>query len=325
MRIDMHGHLVPSAWLEAFRTSRRAEDPHVQPDAEGRLWVHTPGGASWQAIPALHDVTMRAGALAASGFDHQLVLPPTGVVDYTLEPSAAQRSARVFNESISDVAVESGLRLVPSCTVPVQDVKLAEVELNHAVIRLGARAVLLGTNPNGVPFDDESLFPLFRRVSELGIPVVLHPDKRLMSPRLAKHGLANLVGNPLDTTVAASQFLVGGVLERLPDLRLVLVHGGGALPLLLGRWRHGVAIAGGSQDRIDRVLSQVIVDSLVHDDLALGYVLGVMGRSNVVVGTDDPYPMGEAEPFARIARLDIHGLEEAMAETAQRLLGLDDD
>ncbi|GAA3713756.1 amidohydrolase family protein [Nonomuraea antimicrobica] len=323
MRIDVHGHLVPEEWLDTYRRAGPGTWPRVVDDPDGSVWVESSDVARWPVPPDLRDAGSRTDALRAGGVDSQLLLPPTPLADYALPAPAGRASARLFNETVSDLARHSAGRFLPSCTVPLQDPDAAVEEVTYAARRLDARAVLLGTNLARFQFDSDELFPFFTRVSELGLPLVLHPNERLGDERLARHRLANLVGNPVDTTVAVAQLIFGGVLERLPELRVCLVHGGGALPFLIGRWVHGAEALGvGRITRSpDAYLDQIYADTIVHDDRALELAVAVLGADHLVIGSDDPYAMGDPELYDRIARAGLS--EDLLSATAGRLLGLD--
>lgn len=159
---------------------------------------------------------------------------------------------------------------------------------------------------SSTPLDDPALEPVWDRLAALGMPVVLHPGE---SPdqRLDAYYLTNLLGNPVETAVAFGQLLFGGVLDRHPSLHVVLVHGGGVLPAVLGRWARGVStLRPGVPADVDPLASsrRVWVDSLAHDPRLVDLAVDVFGVDRVVLGSDYPFPMGVDDPFESIAHLD---------------------
>lgn len=126
----------------------------------------------------------------------------------------------------------------------------------------------------------------------------------------------------MDTTIAVAQLIFGGVLERLPELRVCLVHGGGALPFLLGRWSHGAKTLGTGciNKPPDAYLDQLWADTIVHDDRALTLLISVFGADHLVIGSDDPYAMGDPDLYARMARAGPR--EDTLSATASRLFGI---
>jgi aminocarboxymuconate-semialdehyde decarboxylase len=235
------------------------------------------------------------------GLDKQVLLPPMSLNGYQLEPRPAQAFCRLFNETNAAVAQASGGRLIAAATVPMQSSPAALEELEHAVQRLAIPVVALSTNVNGKNLDEDAFQPFFKRAAELGTLVVLHPHDVAASDRLGRYYLTNLIGNPLDTAIAAASLIFGGALERYASLNVCLVHGGGVLPYLLGRVSHGYRVAkacGTVPEGPEKYVRMLYYDTLVHDARALRFLSDVVGPDRLMLGTDYPYEMGEDEPWA---------------------------
>jgi aminocarboxymuconate-semialdehyde decarboxylase len=158
-----------------------------------------------------------------------------------------------------------------------------------------------------VALDDPGLEPLWHVLEECGLPLLLHPGE---SPdrRLQDHYLGNLLGNPVETGIAVAQLLLGGVLDRHPGLRVVLVHCAGVVPALVGRWARGVqtrrpGIAAGTRDP-RQTLRSLWTDCLAHSAATVDLALEVMGPGRLVLGSDYPFPMGLDNPYESIAHLE---------------------
>jgi aminocarboxymuconate-semialdehyde decarboxylase len=185
----------------------------------------------------------------------------------------------------------------------MQDPGLAIKELERCTHRLGMPGVQIGTNVNGKNLDDPAVVEVLAAAESLGACVFVHPWDMLGGERMARHWFPWLVGMPAETSLAVASVCFGGVMERLPRLRIAFAHGGGAAPMTLGRWDHGF------RERPDLCQTATTVmpseafrrlwfDSLVHDAEALRLLLSVAGPGKVALGTDYPFPLGELAPGA---------------------------
>jgi aminocarboxymuconate-semialdehyde decarboxylase len=216
-------------------------------------------------------------------------------------------------------------------TVPLQDVDAAVAELDRAVGQLGLRGVEICTNVNGLDLDDRRFRPFFARVAELGVVVLLHPHGFTDGRRLMDYYLTNVIGNPLESTIALARLIHGGVLEELPSLRMCVVHGGGFLPFYASRMDHAWRVRPEGRHHIPHrppssYLRRVFVDCLVYDPAHLAFLVAQMGAERVVVGTDYPFDMGDDDPVGLVeATPGLSDDERAriLGVNAAGLLGLD--
>jgi aminocarboxymuconate-semialdehyde decarboxylase len=207
---------------------------------------------------------------------------------------------------------------------------LAVRELERCVRELGLRGVQIGSNVNGLNLDHASLFPVFQAAESLGAAVFVHPWEMLGKDRLSKYWLAWLVGMPAETAAALCSVLFGGVLERLPRLRICFAHGGGAFPAIIGRVEHGFLsrpdLCAVDNHRNPReYLGKFFVDSLVHDADALRRLLALVGAERIALGSDYPFPLGEAEPgklIEEMCDLSTATRDRLLAGTALEFLGV---
>ncbi|HEU5322188.1 MAG TPA: amidohydrolase family protein, partial [Methylomirabilota bacterium] len=220
-------------------------------------------------------------------------------------------------------------RFTGMATVPLQDPGLAVEELRHARERLGLRAVEIGTCPGGRDFDDPALLPFFEACRDLGVAVFVHPASPLVGQeRLTRYYFPLIVGNPLETALAVSKLIFGGVLERLPDLRICFAHGGGAFPFTLARLNHGWHVRPEGPAAIPKEPREY-ARRLYFDSLTLGadnlrFIVREFGADRVVLGSDYPFDMGDADPAHSLAAAELGGRATAAieGETAARFLSL---
>jgi aminocarboxymuconate-semialdehyde decarboxylase len=224
-----------------------------------------------------------------------------------------------LNDDIAEVQAARPERFVGLGSVPMQDSELAIGELERCMRDLGLAGVQIGSNVNGANLDSPELFPVFEAAQQLGAAVFVHPWEMVGRERMARYWLPWLVGMPAETSLAICSLIFSGVLERLPRLRVAFAHGGGAFPGTFGRIAHGFdvrpdlcAVANAVPPK--EYLGRIYVDSLVHDPLALRFLVELMGARRVALGSDYPFPLGEAHPGELI---DSCGFPE---ETRARLL-----
>jgi aminocarboxymuconate-semialdehyde decarboxylase len=212
-------------------------------------------------------------------------------------------------------------RFVGLGTLPMQDAALATAELERCVRHLGLAGAQIGSHVNEWNLSDPALFDVFAAAAELGAAVFVHPWDMMGEARMRKYWLPWLVGMPAEVSLAICSILFGGVLERLPALRIAFAHGGGAFPCTFGRIAHGfevrpdlVAVDNAIHPR--HYLGRFWVDSLVHDGEALKGLVRLFGDTNVMLGSDYPFPLGESSPGAL-----IRSLGELPVKTRSALLG----
>ena len=187
----------------------------------------------------------------------------------------------------------------------------------------------IGTCPGGRDFDDPELFPFFAACRDLGMAVLVHPATPLVGQeRLTRYYFPMIVGNPLETAVAISKLIFGGVLERLPDLRICFAHGGGAFPFTLGRLDHGWAVRPEGPAAIPKApreyARRLYFDSLTHSPANLRFLVAEFGADRVAMGSDYPFDMGSADPVSAVAEAGLDAAAAALVEggTAAKFLGL---
>ena len=273
------------------------------------------------------DVNVRLETMDRQGIDLQVVshMPNFG---YWAERDLAEQIVMAANTLIADMCRAHPRRFVGLGLVALQFPELAARQLEEGMRALGMRGVEIGTYVNGMDLDDERLEPFWAAAEELGALVFMHPVGSTLGQRLARYYLSNIVGNPLDTTIALSQLIFGGVLERHPRLKIVAAHGGGYLPSYLPRSDHGFEVRPEARtipQPPSQYLRRVWVDALVYQPPNVAHLVRTLGATQVVLGTDYPFDMGEERPLEvldAVAELSAEDRQRIKCGNALGLLGM---
>ena len=243
------------------------------------------------------------------GVDVQAVCPAPYHFFYFTEPDYGAELSRDVNHGIAKLAADMPDRFVGLGTVPLQDSQLAIRELEYCVKSLGMRGVEICTNVNGKNLTDPSLKldKFFARCEELGVLIFMHPLGYTQADRLTNHYFNNVIGNPLESTVAVSHLIFDGVMARYPKLKVLVAHGGGFIAHYWARMDHAWGARADCRTVIKRkpssYLEKFYFDSITFDPEMLKRLIDRFGADHVVLGTDYPYDMGEEDPLALLAKL----------------------
>jgi len=238
---------------------------------------------------------------------------------YWAKPLDALDLSKFLNDHIAGIAADYPKRFVGLGTIPMQSPELAIKELERCVKDLKFPGIEIGSHVNDWNLNDEHLFPVFQAAEQLGAAVFVHPWDMMGSERMQKYWLPWLVGMPAEMSLAICSMIFGGVFERLPRLRVAFAHGGGSFPGTIGRIEHGFNVRPDLCAKDNNVnpreyLGRFYLDSLTHDATMLRYLLELVGEKRIALGSDYPFPLGEAEPGKLIS--SISAVSEA---TRQRL------
>ncbi len=326
MIVDVHSHFFPDRFLRALEREGLAQGVRGE-DRSGEWIIWSSPRQSARIGPVFYDVAERLAALDRWGITVQaLSLSPPML--YWAPPELGRELAAVFNEDLASICRAHPDRFVPLATLPLQDVEGALVEAARAV-RAGCRGLYVGTNVNGRYLDDPAFTPLYEFAQRERLPIFTHPLNNAGEDRMSGWHLANSVGNPGETALAAARLIMGGVLERFPRLEVVLAHGGGSLAFIAGRMDHAYAVRPESREVIPQrpsvYLRRFYADTITHDDRTLRFLIHTVGPDRVLLGTDHPYDMADTGPVERLRRLELSraDMEAIAAQNATRLLRIE--
>ncbi len=276
------------------------------------------------------DPRTRMGECKNHDVDIQVLSTVPAMFSYWAKAVDALDISMLLNDHIAEVVAEFPQRFIGLGTIPLQDIDLAISEMERCLSDLGLAGVEIGTNVNQRNLDDELLFSVFEAAQDLNAAIFIHPWDMMGQDDLQKYWLSWLVGMPAETSRAICSMIFGGVFERLPNLRVAFAHGGGAFPAILGRVQHGFNVRPdlcAVDNKIDPVkyLGKFWVDSLVHDNDALDYLINKVGINKIALGTDYPFPLGELEPGELIttSSLNNNDKEKLLSQNALDWLGLE--
>ena len=276
------------------------------------------------------DPRTRMGDCKDHDVDIQVLSTVPAMFSYWAKAVDALDISMLLNDHIAEVVSEFPQRFIGLGTIPLQDIDLAISEMERCLSDLGLAGVEIGTNVNQRNLDDELLFSVFEAAQDLNAAIFVHPWDMMGQDDLQKYWLSWLVGMPAETSRAICSMIFGGVFERLPNLRVAFAHGGGAFPAILGRVQHGFHVRPdlcAVDNKIDPVkyLGKFWVDSLVHDNDALDYLINKVGINKIALGTDYPFPLGELEPGELIttSSLNNNDKEKLLSQNALDWLGLE--
>jgi aminocarboxymuconate-semialdehyde decarboxylase len=253
---------------------------------------------------------------------------------YTADRDVARELIRIQNEKLAEACAANPDRFVAFASVALQHPDLAAEQLQEGVKKYGLRGAAIGGSVNGEELSDPKFHPFWARAEQLGVLVFIHPQATGVASDLVNRlkgsgGLDNTIGNPLETTVALSHLIFEGTLDRFPGLKICAAHGGGYLPSYAAR---SDAICRTFPDRyttpLDKkpteYLRQLYFDSIVFTAEALRHLVAETGSSQIVMGTDYPYPWTTTSVDHILGTPGLSDAERAamLGETAAKLLGI---
>lgn len=319
LTIDIHTHILPEHipnFKERFGYGGFIHLEHHKPCCARMMrddhFFREVQDNCWDPQSRMHECDLH-------GVHVQVLSTVPVMFSYWAKPLDALAVSEFLNDHIAGIVKRYPQRFIGLGTIPMQEPKLAIRELERCMNELGMAGIQIGSNINQRNLSEPEYFEIFEAAQELGAAVFIHPWEMMGEEHMKKYWLPWLVGMPGETARAIASLIFGGVLERLPNLRVAFAHGGGSFPFTLGRLKHGFdcrpdLVAIDNPISPEKYLDRLYFDSLVHDPNALRYLVQFAGIHRVALGSDYPFPLGEEIPGTLIRSMDFSPSEK------QRLL-----
>ncbi|MCZ6819829.1 MAG: amidohydrolase family protein [Calditrichaeota bacterium] len=320
MKIDIHTHILPETWPDlrarygygGFISLEHHKPCCAKMMLDGKFFREIQDNC-WSPETRMQDCDTQS-------VNVQVLSTIPIMFSYWAKPEDTLDLATILNDHIAGIVSDYPKRFIGLGTLPMQAPDLAIRELERCVKQLDLPGVQIGTHINDWNLNDEHLFPVFQAAEELGAAVFVHPWDMMGKDKMTKYWLPWLVGMPAETSLAICSMIFGGVLERLPKLRVAFAHGGGSFPATIGRIEHGFNVrpdlcAVDNPVGPKEYLGKFYLDSLVHDARMLSYLIELVGADRVALGSDYPFPLGELQP----GKL-IESMPDLSTATKERLL-----
>lgn len=329
LKIDMHTHILPKTmpnWTEKFGYGKFI---HLEPNADGSANMMQGGNFFRRIVENCWDESLRIKEYEQFNTQVQVVCTIPVMFSYWANPTDCAELSRFLNDHIAELVQQYPKNYIGLGTIPMQDTEEAIKELER-IKSLGLVGIQIGSNINDKNLSEDEFFPIFEACSRLGLAVMIHPWQMMGFDSMKKYWLPWLVGMPAETSRAACSMIFGGVLERLPKLRVCFSHAGGSFLPTLGRIEHGFncrpdLVAIDNQVNPREYVGKFWVDSITHDIDALKYILNMQGSKRVCLGSDYPFPLGDLEigKFIEESDLSTAQIEDIFCNATLEWLGLE--
>ena len=326
--IDVHAHSVPRGWPDLAAACGGTDWPTLRVDSATEATIMIGDREFRRITDAAWSADTRLADMDADGVDVQVVSPTPVFFAYGRSADQAASVAAIFNDLALETCGQAPDRLLPFCQVPLQDTDAACRELDRSLAN-GHIGVEIGNHVGDADLDAEGIVTFLQHCADRGAPVFVHPWDMPMAPRLDRWMVQWLVGMPAETHLSVLALVLGGAFDRLPrSLRIAFAHGGGSFPFWLGRadnaWhQRGDIVRGASTAPPSAYVDRFSVDTVVFTEPALRLLIDTMGPTQVMMGSDYPYPLGERPAGAVVRGASISDDERAaiLGGNARRFLG----
>lgn len=329
MVIDVHAHIiVPEILREAHPTEQWRPSVSWQ---EGQQVIDFAGKQIKSAVREFVHIDRILEEQRKSGISHTILAPWVSIVRYNATAEDGLQSSRIQNEALSTIAQQHPQSVRVMGTVPLQAPDLAAREVSVIMQMKGMVGIEVAASVGDVYLGDDKFEDFWSAAEESGAVIFIHPTTRGFSlPVLNEYYLWNTVGNPLETAITAAHMIMAGVMERHPDLNVILAHGGGALMMVRGRLQHSHTFQPQAQTKLTESpldsLRRFYYDSLTHDVNLLKSLIEFAGADHLLVGSDYPFDMGDTHPATIVQSLNLDKATEdnILFRNAKKLFGIEE-
>lgn len=315
-RIDFHTHILPEELPDFGRHCGGERWPSIVRVDENTSHIMVQGKIFRKINSDTWDPAKKIERMKLDGVDMQVLSPiPIGLC-YWAPVQGAAEMARLQNEYISDLVKKYPSHFIGLGTVPLQDIDAAVLEMDYCIHKLGLKGIEIGSNVNGIGLDDPTFIPFFEMAERWNVPLFIHPYDMVGKERTAKAGLTYTVGMPMELALAAANFVMSGMFERFPKLKVCLAHGGGAFPFILPRIEQGWHVFPESRKTPhppSHYAKNFYYDVLVYDPMNVDYLNRLVGHERLLMGTDYPFAIQETPPGKSVLETDSLSEEQKTA------------
>lgn len=314
--VDIHAHYYPQSFFDLFNEDGKRFGAEFHKTGEGFSYK-SPAGNQTNLPMKFIDVKLRVADMDQQGVAVQAISLTSPMV-YWGDEDFSHKLASAWNDGASAAHQQYPNRLLALMILPMLYPDRAVDELNRASKLPGMRGVYIGTHVDETHDLDHPLFePIYSRIEALNLPVFLHPLQGYGGERMKPYYLSNLLGNPYDTAIAACKMIFGGVMDRHPKLQVCLPHGGGALPILIGRVDHGALV----RQEIKKLnlpkqpseyLSRFTYDTIVHSKPIMEFLVQQVGAERIMIGSDYCFDMGYDRPLQFLEQINLTSAQRKM-------------
>lgn len=333
LKVDLHTHILPKNLPDLKKKYGYGGFVNLEHEANCKTKMMIDGKFFREVDPNCYSTEERIKECDATGVDVQVLSTIPVMFSYWAKPEHCLDLSQYLNNHVAQCVEENPKRFVGLGTLPMQKPEMAATELRRCVVDLGLAGVQIGTHINEWNLDAPELYPVWEEAERVGASIFVHPWDMMGKEKMPNYWLPWLVGMPAETSLAICSMIFGGIFERFPNLKVAFAHGGGAFPITVGRIEHGwwvrpdlCAITNKENPR--KYLGKFWVDSLVHDESALKFIVELFGADKVFLGSDYPFPLGEDKPGTLIQNAfgDKEEIKRKLLESnAFEFLGLSRD
>jgi aminocarboxymuconate-semialdehyde decarboxylase len=329
MPIDVHAHYVPHRLIETLE--ERARDFGVSLiKTPPQCALHFDYGLKIRPFfpKLIEPVEHRLAGMASQGVTCQVLSVWPDIFAYGLPAATAARWHRLLNECLSDLCARHSEKFALFASVPLPDAAAAAREAEYAMRQLGAAGLVVAANVEGTNLGELALDEFWDTAVKLDAPVFIHPVQAVPSPRVSKFALVQIAQYTFDTTLCVGSLIFSGVLDRFPALRLILSHGGGTFPYLLGRFDCMHA-------RMDRAAQGDVAaaapsayarrfhyDTILHNPMQLRWLAEAVSVERIVLGSDYSFPPADLDPIGTVRKAGFADADVAkiLDDNARKLM-----
>lgn len=309
MKIDIHNHFYPTKFLKQLEKDGSTVGLSVETDEWGRQILVQHANRVVTITPPMNDIDQRLEDMDRAGFDMQILTLSAPSVDI-FPVEIGENLARVVNDEIGEICQHHPDRFMAFATLPFVDPDRTVKELERCVEEMKFNGACIGTNINGMGLDNPRLYPFYERMSEYDLPIHIHPRAPVDKKTYKDYRLLPMIGFEMDICVAVVRLVMGGVMDRFPNLKFIVSHLGGAIPYLAERVQNCYEAYPECQENLSGpardYLKRFYYDTVSFFEPALMCAYAFVGAERLVLGSDYPHVIGDIkEAVTSIEQLDI--------------------